>query len=281
MFLRWNSQAHFQGHPSGVIEGNVLFNILLQFLKTLIGIETVHLLFEDPPEVLHRSVGDAFTHPGHALDEAVFCHELFEAMRGILEPAVTVQQRFCWDELVFDLADRIPDQGIVVLLRQLIGHYFIFPIIQNRAEIGFGLLSILEFRDIGQQHCHRLIGLLEFPVQDVLRHMCRLVRFIGIAFPADNGLQARQFHQAVHKLMVHFRAQEMVEIDGDAAVAVNPLVLLIDLKDQFHQLAQAFFRRGGLLNIASELSHSALLLCSTHPFYISLNSKPTLIVLNM
>ena len=108
------------------------------------------------------------------------------------------------------------------------------------------MLPVLEFRDVGQQDCHWLVGLLEFSVQDVLRHMCRLVRFIGIAFPADNGLQARQFHQAVHKLMVHFRAQEMVEIDGDAAVAVNSLVVLIDLKNQFHQLAQAFFRRGGL-----------------------------------
>ncbi len=244
-FLSWNPQAHLQGHPSGVIKSNVLFNILLQFLKTLIGLEAVHLLFDDSPEVLHRPVIDAFTHSGHALDEAVFCHEFFEAMRCILEPAVTVQQRFAWDKLVLDLADGISDQGVVVGLRQLIGHNFIFPIIQNRAEISFGLLPVLEFRDIGQQHCHRLVGLSEFPVQDVLCHMCWLVRFIGIAFPADNGLQARQFHQAVHKLMVHFRAQEMVEIDGDAAVAVNPPVLFIDLKNQSHQLTQTFFRRGG------------------------------------
>ena len=114
-----------------------MFNILLQFLKTLVGLEAVHLLFDDSPEVLHRTVVNAFAHSGHALDESVFCHKFFEAVRGILKPAITVQQRFGWDELVFDLMDCIPDQGVVVRLRQLIGHYFILPIIQNRAEIGF------------------------------------------------------------------------------------------------------------------------------------------------
>src|SRR5699024_10560407 len=112
------------------------------------GGQTIHLLFDDTPEVFHRTVVNTSTDAGHALHNMMFFYELFKAMGCILKSTITMKECLRWNNIILNLSHLISYLGIVIMRRFFICDNLIFTISQDSTKVSFRINSISEFSNI-------------------------------------------------------------------------------------------------------------------------------------
>lgn len=194
-----------------------------------------HLAFKNTPEAFHGSIVDAAANPGHTLYHSRLVQPGLELLTCILKTSITMKQRAGIG--VFGNGQIEGVKNELVIVAPAYGkrdNTFVFKV-ENGAQIQLGVISALEFRNVGQPFFVKFFS-REITAQDVIRRDFRCRMPVLRAFSANDSFQAYHLGKTVYALVIVTGLVPIVQFIGKPPVSISPVEFGVKITELVKQV---------------------------------------------